>query len=114
MNQRSSGVTTTGPRWVCVACTERSRLPLGSYAQRASTAQPAKLNTVRLVEAAPGTTIIATIRYPSPHAREAALATQMRVGLSESLHRLSRHLHVTSKPAGPTGSASTQEHHDRE
>jgi uncharacterized protein YndB with AHSA1/START domain len=51
------------------------------------------LNTVRLVDTAPGTTIISTIRYPSTQAREAALATQMRLGFSESLDRLSSHLH---------------------
>jgi uncharacterized protein YndB with AHSA1/START domain len=50
------------------------------------------LTTLRLTEQDGRTTVTATIRYPSPEARDAALATGMRAGFDESLIRLMAHL----------------------
>ena len=72
------------------------------------------LNTVRLVERGLRTTITSTIRYPSVQTRDAALATQMRVGLGESLDRLDARLLITRNAARPAGPAATEKHQEQE
>lgn len=62
-------------------------------------------NTLRLVEQGGLTTVTSTIRYPDGHARDAALATAMRIGFEESLSRLAEHL--TQHLVGPN---NTDEH----
>ena len=54
---------------------------------------PPTLLTLRLTGDGDRTTVTSTIRYPDTHARDAALATDMRAGLTASLARLGPHLH---------------------
>ncbi len=70
------------------------------------------LNSVRFVEHGDRTTITSTIRYPSSQAREAALASRMRDGFTESLDRLAAHLNDPTNSAGPAGPAASHEHQE--
>ena len=53
---------------------------------------PETLNTLILSEEAGKTTITQTVLYPSKEARDAALKTGMKEGVSESFDRLAEHL----------------------
>ena len=53
---------------------------------------PETLNTLVLSEDSGRTTITSTVRYPSREAREAALGTGMKEGMSQSFNRLAEYL----------------------
>jgi uncharacterized protein YndB with AHSA1/START domain len=53
---------------------------------------PETLNTLVLSEEDGRTTITHTVLYPSKEARDAALQTGMKAGMSESVDRLAEHL----------------------
>lgn len=53
---------------------------------------PETLNTLTLTEEDGKTTITQTVLYPSQEARDAALATGMKEGMSVSFDRLAEHL----------------------
>ncbi len=57
---------------------------------------PETINTLVLSEQAGKTTITLTVLYPSKEARDAALKTGMKEGLSESLARLAEHLRTAA------------------
>lgn len=69
------------------------------------------LNTLGFVEHHGRTTITSTILYPSAQARDAALATNMRVGFDESLARLAEHLRIS--PERGAGPAIANDHQER-
>jgi uncharacterized protein YndB with AHSA1/START domain len=57
---------------------------------------PETINTLTLTEEAGRTTITQTILYPSQEARDAALATGMKDGMTQSLDRLADYLRTTT------------------
>ena len=57
---------------------------------------PETSNTLTLTEEAGRTTITQTILYPSQEARDAALATGMKDGMTQSLDRLADYLRTTT------------------
>jgi uncharacterized protein YndB with AHSA1/START domain len=63
---------------------------------------PPTVLTLRLTADGDRTAVAATIRYPDTRARDAALATDMRAGLTESLTRLRVHLDRPDPEEEPT------------
>ena len=57
---------------------------------------PETINTLTLSEEDGKTTITQTVLYPSKEARDAALATGMKEGVSVSFDRLAEHLRATA------------------
>ena len=61
--------------------------------ERWSDEWPETINTLVLTEEGGRTTTVLTVRYPSREAREAALRTPMREGMSAGYDRLEEYLH---------------------
>ncbi len=59
---------------------------------------PETVNTLVLSEEDGKTTIVSTVLYPSKEARDAALATGMKEGVSLSFERLEGHLRTLASP----------------